>query len=526
MTALEFEDLTVSFGETEVVHGISLRVRAGECVAVVGESGSGKSVSARALIGLTQRDGRVRAARLRIGDHDARKWSQRRWRTVRGSTVGYVTQNALASLDPLRRVGQELGEALRVHRSVPAASIPDRALELLRRVGVPDPVNRLRQYPHELSGGLRQRVLIASALAAQPQFLIADEPTTALDATVQRQILTLLRDIRDAGTGVLLISHDLAVVAEVADRIVLMRDGRIVEEGTTAEILGRPEHEYTKLLLAAVPSAHTRGARLSPVEFDLAAQLPARAAVTTTEPLVRLAGAHRRFGKPDGGVTVALDGVDSVVAPGRVVGVVGESGSGKSTFARVLLGLERLDSGSLTVAPGTSVQAVFQDALGSFDPRFTVRRVLAEALEAGRVPRAARDGHARRLLAAVGLSETVLSRRPLELSGGQQQRVAIARALAPGPDVIVCDEPVSALDVSVQAQILDLLLRVRTELGVALVFISHDLGVVHHVSDEILVMRAGRVVESGPADELFADPRDPYTRELLAAVPTLPVARD
>ncbi|MET9030268.1 ABC transporter ATP-binding protein [Nocardia sp. NPDC004168] len=522
MTALEITDLTAGFGRTEVVHGISLTIEAGECVALVGESGSGKSVAARALIGLTQRDGWVRAERLRIAGQDGRGWSQRRWRRVRGATVGYVAQNALGSLDPLRRIDQELREALRIHRTVAAAEVTNRSEQLLTRVGIPDARSRLRQYPHELSGGLRQRALIATALAAEPQFLIADEPTTALDASVQRRILALLREIRDAGTGLLLISHDLAAVAEVADRIALMRDGRIVEQGPTAEVLTNPSHDYTRLLLAAVPSAHTRGARLSPAEFDLAAQLPAPRTPRPKGALARVLDARRVFRDPDGAPFAALDGVDLSVARGQVVGVVGESGSGKSTLARALLGLEKLDGGTVTVTPGVRLQAIFQDALGSFDPRFTVRRVLDEALEAGKVRRADRQGRARHLLAAVGLPDSVLSRRPLDLSGGQQQRVAIARALAPGPDLIVCDEPVSALDVSIQAQILDLLLRVRRELGVALIFISHDLGVVHHLSDEIVVMRAGRVVESGPADELFTTPREEYTRELLAAVPVLP----
>ncbi|MFI9504874.1 ATP-binding cassette domain-containing protein [Nocardia sp. NPDC052566] len=523
MTALDIADLAAGFGRTEVVHGISLRIEAGECVALVGESGSGKSVAARALLGLTQRDGWVRARRLDIDGHDARAWSQRRWRRIRGGTVGYVTQHALGSLDPLRRIGQEVRETLQVHRRVPRTDLDDAAEQLLERVGVPDAAQRLRQYPHELSGGLRQRALIATVLAAAPRFLVADEPTTALDPSVQRRIIALLSEIRDAGTGLLLISHDLATVAEIADRVALMRDGRIVEHGPTAEVLTRPRHEYTRTLLAAVPSAHTRGTRLSAAEFDLATQLPARQVSAATGALVRVREARRTFRRPDASVTAALDGVDLSVGPGRIVGVVGESGCGKTTLARVLLGLEALDSGSVSVAPGADVQAIFQDALGSFDPRFTVRRVLDEAIEAGGVRRGERTAQARRLLAAVGLPDSVLPRRPLELSGGQQQRVAIARALAPGPDLIVCDEPVSALDVSVQAQILDLLLQVREKLGVALVFISHDLGVVRHLSDEVIVMCAGKIVESGPTEELFTHPTAPYTRELLAAVPALPI---
>ncbi|MCP2167791.1 ATP-binding cassette domain-containing protein [Goodfellowiella coeruleoviolacea] len=526
MTALEVADLSVTFPGLHAVRGVSLRVAAGECLALVGESGSGKSVTARALLGLAQRQARVSATRLEIAGRDARAWTRRDWRRARGRLVGFVQQDALGALDPLRRIGQELAEALRLHHRLTPARLCRRSVELLESVGVPDPARRLDQYPHELSGGLRQRVLIATALAGRPAFLVADEPTTALDTTVQRQLLALLREITEAGTGVLLISHDLAAVGAVADRVAVLRDGRIVEQGPTRQVLGAPAHEYTRALLAAVPSAHAPGSRLSTAVFDLARVSPSRPPAGSGEPLVRLSGAGKVFARPDGTELVALAGVDLTVPAGAVVGVVGGSGSGKSTLARLILGLDTPDQGSVQrcghADRRAGVQAVFQDPLGSFDPRYTVRRVLAEALAAGGVPRRQRPAHARELLAAVGLAASVLDRRPLDLSGGQRQRVAVARALAPAPALLVCDEAVSALDVSVQAQIVDLLLEVRRAWGLGVLFISHDLGVVRHVSDHVVVVHAGRVVEAGPAEQVLGAPAHEHTRQLLAAVPRLP----
>ncbi|MYW03303.1 ABC transporter ATP-binding protein, partial [Streptomyces sp. SID3343] len=536
---LVVDGLDVAFpGREPAVRGVSFTVSRGECLAIVGESGSGKSVTARTLVGLTGGGARVSARRLSFDGTDLTSLSEPRWRTIRGRRIGLVLQDALVSLDPLRTVGAEVAEALRTHRVVPRGRIGERVVELLDDVGIPDPARRARQYPHQLSGGLRQRGLIASALAADPELLLADEPTTALDVTVQAQVLALLGRLKDEGTAVLLISHDLAAVARLADRIAVMYAGSIVEQGPVGEVLTDPRHEYTRALLAAVPSAHAKGARLS---AGAAARKPVPTPAPVGKVLLEVAGIGKRFRAPDGAWHDAVRDVSFVVRAGETLGVVGESGSGKTTAARIVLGLEVPDTGSVRFADapwsGVSeavrrpsrgrIQAVQQDPLGSFDPRYPVARILGEAVAAAGLPggpfarrtRAAHRARVAELLGLVGLSADLLDRRPRDMSGGQRQRVAIARALAPSPELIVCDEPVSALDVSIQAQILDLLADLRAELGLALLFISHDLGVIRHVSDRILVMKDGAVVESGDAEQVFASPRAPYTRELLAAVP-------
>ncbi len=520
------EELRVSFPSAgvEAVRGVSLSVAPGECVAVVGESGSGKSVTARSLLGLAGPGAAVRASRFTMAGRDARGFGPRDWRRIRGRFAGLVLQDALVSLDPLRTVGDEIAEVLAVHDVVPRPGRTARVVELLASVGIPDPEIRAGQYPHELSGGLRQRALIASAVAADPELIIADEPTTALDVTVQAQVLRLLADRRAAGTAVLLISHDLAVVASLADRVLVMKDGLVVEEGPTERVLSSPGHEYTRSLLAAVPSASSRGTRLSAP----AVPLPERAAGHAPEVLaatdLSLSYGSRR----------AVDGVSFTLHRGETLGVVGESGSGKTTLARLALGL--LDPGSGEVRlhgqlwsgvrerrrrpRRPAIQLISQNPLESFDPRHTVGRLVAEPLRG--LPRRERRARALELLERVGLAPGLAARHPRELSGGQRQRVAIARALGPRPDVLVCDEPVSALDVSIQAQVLDLLAEIQAEDGTALLFVSHDLGVVHHISDRVLVMKDGRVVEEGDVDDVFFLPRHPYTRDLVAAVPHLP----
>jgi peptide/nickel transport system ATP-binding protein len=534
-TLLRVDDLTVGFGADEVVHGISLTLAAGECLAIVGESGSGKSVTARTLVGLTGAGSRVSARRLELGGQDLLRLREGQWRRLRGDVAGFVLQDALVSLDPLRRVGREIAEPLRVHGRGGRATRREKVIDLLREVGVPEPELRARQLPHELSGGLRQRALIASAIALDPALLIADEPTTALDVTVQAQILALLEAIKRRGRGLIVISHDLAVVAALADRVAVMNGGVIVEEGPAADVLRRPSHPYTRTLLDAVPSVHAKGTRLSRAPVTLH---PARVPTEhrRSEPVIEANGLVKRYRGPDGVDRTVVDGVSLEVRPGETLGVVGESGSGKTTTARMILGLVEPDAGEVMLSgePWSAVPeaqrrprrrriaVVYQDPLSSFDPRSDVARIIDDAIGKDAVTgRAARAERARELLAQVGLGLEHLRRRPLQLSGGQRQRVAIARALATEPDLIVCDEPVSALDVSIQAQVLDLLSDLQAQLGIAYLFISHDLGVIHHMSDRVIVMKDGRVVEAGTAEQIFTRPRSDYTSQLLAALPAL-----
>ncbi|WP_267618057.1 dipeptide ABC transporter ATP-binding protein [Gordonia bronchialis] len=537
---VEVRDLHISFGSEEIVKGISFSVDSGECLAIVGESGSGKSVTARTLIGLTGDGARIDAAELGFDGQDLQDLTDWQWRAIRGGQIGFVLQDALVLLDQLRTVGAEIDEALGDYGRggggrLNCALREERVIELLDLVGVPEPRLRARQRPHQLSGGLRQRALIASAIARNPKLLIADEPTTALDATVQAQILDVLAQAKARGNGIILISHDLAVVARIADRVDVLRDGEIVEQGTTEEVLRRPAHEYTRGLLAAIPSRVSKGTLL--VSGDSLAPAPPTP-VGDSPPALRVRDVRKTFAT--GTRRAAVDGVGFDLLPGRTLGIVGESGSGKTTTARIVLGLTEPDEGSVELngRPWSAlrpeqrrgsrhlISLIHQDPLSSFDPRWTVERIIRDSLRANGSAAGNLDARISRLLDQVGLDDTFRHRRPLRLSGGQRQRVAIARALAPEPSIIVCDEPVSALDVSIQARILDLLVTLQAETGVALVFISHDLGVIHHVSDDILVMRGGEVVEYGTADAVFETPQHPYTRQLLAAVPRIDSGRE
>ena len=504
---LEIRGLRVSFaGVGDVLRGVDLSVSAGECVAVVGGSGSGKSVLARSVLGLASEGGSAastRADTFVVAGQDVRSLSGRGWRALRGRRVGLVLQDALASLDPLRTIGAELGETLAVAR-VPRAERRARMLAALRAAGLNSPEMRLAQRPGELSGGMRQRALIASALVASPSLLVLDEPTTALDATVAAHVLDTLAEMRADGMALLLVSHDLAAVARVADRVVVLDAGAVVEHGSTAQVLTAPAHPVTQRLLAAIPDGPKPG--------------PAPALGPL---LLEARGLSRTFSIPGGGTVRAVDDVDIELRRGEALGVVGESGSGKTTLARLLLAADRPDSGTATLdgrawtgarSERHRIQLVPQDPLGSFDPRYTVRRILREALGRGRSQASPED-----LLEAVRLSPIVLDRRPRSLSGGQRQRLAIARALALDPDVLVCDEPVSALDVTVQAEILDLLLGLQRDRGLSMVFVSHDLAVVRQVCDTVVVMQDGRVVERGLVDDVFSNPEHTFTRELLAA---------
>ncbi|MET7420037.1 ABC transporter ATP-binding protein [Dactylosporangium sp. NPDC005555] len=520
---LTAEDLRVTFrargGTVEAVRGIGFTLHAGQCLAIVGESGSGKSATARALLGLAGSNATVTAGALRLSGRDLTALSERQWRQVRGRDIGLVLQDALGSLNPLHRVRQDVGEPLRRHRLIPRGLREARVVGALADAGVPEPSLRAEQYPHQLSGGLRQRALIASAVIAAPPVLVVDEPTTALDVTVQAQVLTLLEELRAGGTALLMISHDLAVVGRMADHILVMRDGVIVETGTPQAVLGAARHAYTRQLLAAVPSARPRRATAGRVG----------------ETLLDVRGVTKRYPRPDGTLRDAVHDVSFTVAGGRTLGIVGESGSGKSTVARIALGLLRPESGEVRFAGAAwsalperqrrprrgRIQLIHQDPLNSFDPRFTTGQVVSEALHGVPDP-AERRRRVAELLDTVGLPASLAERRPAEMSGGQRQRVAIARALAPGPDLLVCDEPVSALDVSIQAQILDLLAELQAARGLAMLFISHDLGVIRYLSDDVLVMKDGDVVERGPVEDVFERPQHPYTRQLLAAVPRLP----
>jgi peptide/nickel transport system ATP-binding protein len=525
--------MTVRFGPSVVVDSVSLSLAAGECLAIVGESGSGKTLTARALLGLLPDGATLTADELLIDGVDARRNSESDWRRIRGARVGLVSQDALVSLDPLRRVGREVSEALEIHGSpgtgdrISRVGLDDTVAALLGRVAVPEPEERARQYPHELSGGLRQRALIASALAAGPGILIADEPTTALDVTVQAQVLELLATLRAEGLAIIVISHDLAVVAGIADRVAVMREGRVVEQGLTAEVLSHPAHPYTRMLLAAAPRL-PEGPFPEPVEGQPAGGDGA--------PVLRATALGRDFRRPDGRVRTAVDDVTFDVHAGEAIGIVGESGSGKTTLSRLLLAFDEPNRGSVELAgePWSAVperrrrgrrggiQFISQDPLGSFDPRYTVARIVSEGMTGGTGrSRGERATRVRALLQSVGLDAALDRRRPHELSGGQRQRVAIARALASEPRVLVCDEPVSALDVSIQAKILELLASLRRQRGVALVFVSHDLAVVAQLCDTVLVMKDGRVVERGTTADVFSHPEHPFTRALVAAVPRM-----
>lgn len=536
MTAvLEVQDLAVSYrtsaGDTRVVHGVDFSVERGEVVAVVGESGSGKSTTAHAIIGLLAENGHVDSGRILLGGTDISGWSEKRLQSIRGAQIGLVPQDPGSSLNPVKTIGAQVSEVLRIHRRGDKASRQARVIELLSRVGLSNPELRARQYPHELSGGMRQRVLIAIAIALEPQLIIADEPTSALDVTVQRKILDLLDELRqELGTAVLFVTHDLGVAADRASRVVVMQNGRIVEQGPTADILNQPSDPYTVRLLSDAPSLSAREFR-SP-KPPLYLRDPDVAAATNPYAIVAK-GLSRTFGSGKDAVH-AVDDVSFTVQRGTTHALVGESGSGKTTTARMVMRFERPDSGSIEVdgvdlasLRGEAarqlrrrVQLVYQNPFGSLDPRRSVGQIVAEPLHNFSVgTRAERAARAAELVDRVALPSSVLGRRPRELSGGQRQRVAIARALAIDPRVVVLDEAVSALDVTVQAQILELLEGLQTELGLSYLFISHDLAVVRQISHTVSVMSAGRIVESGTTRDVFTSPQHDYTRELLAAVP-------
>ncbi|TWS21098.1 ABC transporter ATP-binding protein [Tsukamurella asaccharolytica] len=504
MTApLTITGLTITRPDGRVlVDGLDLTVAAGSVTALVGESGSGKTLTGLAILGLLPQ-GLTATGSIELGDEQVIGRPENELRELRGTRAALVFQEPQSALNPSQRIWRQIHQVLRAHKRVSRADGRRRAVELLADVGIPDPDTRADWYPHQLSGGQKQRVVIALALAAEPALLIADEPTTALDVTVQAQILTLLRDLRDRkGLAVLLISHNLGVVADLADTVTVVRQGETVESAPVDELFANPQAGYTRDLLAAVP-------RLPAAPSD-----PAPSDPESPEPVVRVEGIRVLFAG-----TAALDGVDLVVGRGEVVGLVGESGSGKTTLGRVLLGLQPIDAGVVDVR-ATRRALIHQDPYASLDPRWDIGRIVVEPLYiAGeRDDRILRE-RAADLIDAVRLPSDVLRRRPSELSGGQRQRVAFARALASAPELLVADEPTSALDVSVQAGVLDLFRELHAEFGFAAVFVTHDLAVVGEVADRAVVLRQGRVVEEGPARAVLAAPRSEYARDLVAAVP-------
>ncbi|MET7868665.1 ABC transporter ATP-binding protein [Streptomyces cyaneofuscatus] len=523
---VEVAGLTVDFGSVRAVDGLSFTLEAGGALGVVGESGSGKSASAYALLGLHRGTGARVGGTVKVAGTDVNAADDAGLRALRGAKAAMVFQDPLSSLDPYYPVGDQIAEVYRVHHRASRKAARARAVEVLDRVGIPDAARRSRLRPHEFSGGMRQRALIAMALACEPRLIVADEPTTALDVTVQAQILDLLHTLRqETGMGLLLVTHDVGVAAESVDDVLVMRDGREVERGPVARVLGSPREAYTKELLAAVPRVETR--RVVPV--------PAPRVAEDAAPLLEAVDLRREFGRGSGKVA-AVGGVSLTVHAGQTLGIVGESGSGKTTLGRMLVRLLDPTAGRLRYG-GTEIgslsekelrpfrrelQMVFQDPVASLNPRRSVGESVADPLRAagerdeGRV----RD-RVGALLERVGLDPAHFERYPHEFSGGQRQRIGIARALAAEPKVIVCDEPVSALDVTTQAQVVALLAELQRELGIGLVFIAHDLAVVRQVSDRVAVMRGGLIVEQGGADEVYGDPQDPYTKQLLAAVPAL-----
>ncbi|MDR6204308.1 ABC transporter ATP-binding protein [Paraburkholderia graminis] len=556
---LEVRDLRVSFGAHEAVRGIGFEVARGETLALVGELGCGKSATALSLMRLVPSPGRVSGS-VRFDGRDLLDLSASEIRAVRGQQISMIFQEPMTSLNPVLSIGAQIVETLRQHENLSKTAAWKRAVELLDLVRIPEPQRRVFDYPHELSGGQRQRVMIAMAVACRPRLLIADEPTTALDVTIQARILELLDGLkRELSMSLLLITHDLGVVAQHADRVAVMLAGRVVEQAATVQLFARPEHAYTRGLLGAslnlVDDLHYRGWKLPEIRhvrsddgsaaFSVIPRAPysseddarheADNAASVDAPLLSLHDVRIDYPQRHGKTTLrAVDGVSLQIAPGETVGLVGESGCGKSTLSKAILRLVPASGGQIRLR-GTDlvplrerelrplrrhVQMVFQDPYASLNPRRTVGEILDTVLVVNGVS----DARRRRtriaaILDRVGLPGSAQQRFPHEFSGGQRQRIGIARALVLEPDLLICDEPVSALDVSIQAQILNLLVDLKRDLGLAYLFISHDLSVVRYIADRVHVMQAGRIVESGDHREIWRAPQHPYTRTLLDAVP-------
>lgn len=524
---LAVNNLTLSYRSGNrwqpVVHNVSFELQPGEMVALVGESGSGKTTTAQAIMGLMAENGRREGGEILLNGVDISQWSQKRFDTLRGARISLVPQDPGNSLNPVKTVGEQVEEILRLHLKLPSAQRQQRVIDLLNRVGLSHPEQRVKQYPHQLSGGMKQRVLIAIALALQPEIIIADEPTSALDVTVQKRILDLLDNLRqESRTAVLFVTHDLALAAQRADRIIVFRHGEIQESGRTEQVISAPSHPYTRQLLN-----------------DAAPQRPARvksAASRFSAPAIRATGVMKSFSLGKMQRLQALNQVSFQVARGTTHALVGESGSGKTTLARIVMGFETAECGEVTldgiVVNGLrgealrqlrrKIQFVYQNPFASLDPRQTLYAIIEEPLRNfERLSRSQRRERVEGMTTRVALPLSLLSRHPHELSGGQRQRVALARALICKPEILVLDEATSALDVTVQAQILDLLQQLQAELGLTYLFITHDLATVRQIADSVTVLKAGEVAEQGDVVTIFSAPQHPYTRELMAAIPPL-----
>ncbi|SFT04557.1 dipeptide ABC transporter ATP-binding protein [Saccharopolyspora flava] len=533
-TLLRIDGLTVDYRAgarrwRNAITDLDLHVDRGELVSLVGESGSGKTTAVHAALGLLPPEARIRSGSVVYSDVEVTGWNHQRMSLVRGNHVGFIPQDPNTSLNPVKKIGRQVVEAVRFNERQPAGGSRrvEFALESLRTAGLPDPDRVFGQYPHELSGGMKQRVLIAIALAGRPEIILADEPTSALDVTVQKAILDHLQRLRDElGIGILLVTHDLGVALDRSDRVLVMRHGEIVESGPVDAVVDDTADDYTRTLLDAAPNRHRQ--RLAPTTGP--------ATEPSGEVVIEARGLTKSYRlRSERGELRALDAADLRVREGTTHAIVGESGAGKSTFAGILAGFTVPDGGEVLAGERSLVglrgrrlrearrdlQFVFQNPYTSLDPRFTVQRIIAEPLRAfGLVSgREERTERVLELLRSVGLDESHLNRRPSQLSGGQRQRVAIARALAPTPRVLVLDEAVSALDVSAQAQILQLLVDLQARSGLSYVFVTHDLGVVRLIAHDVTVLKDGSVLETGSVDEVFGTPRHDYTRQLLAAIP-------
>ena len=532
---LSIRGLSVSIGhrlgDKSILQDVSLDVGAGEIVGVVGESGAGKSTVGNAIIGLLQAPAKVDAGKLLFRGQDLVPLSPAQRAEFRGRHIGMIFQDPQTALDPLMPIGRQLIETIRNRSDLDRKQAYERAVELLHQVGISDDATRFQAYPHQFSGGMRQRVVIALALCAEPSLIVADEPTTALDVTLQRQILAVIQKARrERGLGIVLITHNMGVVNEIADRVVVMRNGRVVEQGATAKVLGRPSEAYTKTLIAAVPRIESGAPSRANGGTLVRDGGPSRAAAIEARGVSVSFKKNRNWLGKTKGYMRALDDVSFKLYQGEALGIVGESGSGKSTLARCIAGITRANAGAISIDHSRRgndprpqpLQMIFQDPYASLNPGLRVGDIVGEALDYYRICRnnSERNDRVEAMLQKVGLPRDAMMRFPHQFSGGQRQRISIARALISNPNVLICDEPTSALDVSVQQQVLELLEELQREAKLSILFISHDLAIVRRICTRVAVMRLGRIVEIGEVDDVFDRPAHTYTRELIAAMPS------